>query len=98
MEEKEEYIPGETVVCLAEGLPTPEIFWTDENSGIVIENATFIITSAMTGQQKYTCAASNEIRGVIHVETKTLDFRVKTSSEHFTFIYSFNMRLELKCL
>lgn len=75
--EESEYYPGDTIICLATGKPTPVIWWRDLATNLTVESDTLIITEAMfNASQAFKCIASNEVKGQPMEDTRIIIFTV----------------------
>jgi len=66
------YFEETSLVCSAEGYPSPTFEWTDLNSGATFGGA--ILSISETGVSRYECVASNTIQG----ETQTIRTTIAT--------------------
>ena len=60
---QEEYNPGDTITCAAEGNPEPTLKWVDQNNDTIAASGTLLIDAVMEGRQTFSCLAQNEVRG-----------------------------------
>ena len=71
---KDEYNPGEVILCGAEGNPPPEIRWLDEYNRIASNSEALLVDSSMEGTNTYTCLARNIVRKAIHTKKENITF------------------------
>ena len=84
---KDEYNPGEKIICGAEGNPNPDIRWVDDANATVVDSATLTIVASMEGTRTYSCLAENVVRGITYFLMEPITFNV-TSKLLFIFCCS----------
>ena len=82
---QDEYNPGDTITCAAEGNPEPTLKWVDQNNDTVVESGTLEINAAMEGRQTYSCLAQNEVRGDTISAMVTITFNVTSKFMYICF-------------
>ena len=79
---QEEYNPGDTITCAAEGNPEPTLKWVDQTNATIADSGMLEIDAAMEGRQTYSCLAQNEVRGDTISAMVTITFNVTSKFVH----------------